>query len=171
MKDETLIITLVQNLLYPSILGAMFYNFLPVLFDINLILDNKLLFFSTLLLFCHFFIDYVFTLKFPSYGVLVGILDTIALILVYRTEYLLNPISTQEFSSSPAFMLFLVNVLFLFWDLYYKEWKLMRLNLFGVVAFFICTYIYTNIIFFILIQIVMISALSVSFVKKLQEVE
>ena len=171
MKNETLVVTLVQNLLYPSILGAMFYNFLPVFFELEIILNNKLLFLSTVILFCHFFIDYVFTLKFPSYGLTVGIIDTIALVLVYRTEFHLNPILNPEFTSHPPILLMIVNILFLAWDIVYKEWKLIWLNLFAVVAYSTCAYYYTNIVFFIAIQLVMLGVLSKSFHVKIVELK
>lgn len=147
--------TLVLSLLYPAILGAMFYNFLPAVFDWDVIKGRPLLFVSVLLLFTYFFIDYVYTISFPSYSWRAAMLDTLALIFIYKVETVLNPASNATFSGSAATYLLVVHVLFLLWDASERAWHMLWVNVPACVVLVVCILWLDNILFFLTCQVTM----------------
>jgi hypothetical protein len=152
--------TLVHTLLYPAVLGAMFYNFLPTLFSPAEIINEKLLFLSTILLIVYFCVDYAYIVCFPSYSLLSGLLDTLALVFMYRVETLLNPLGSIQFTSAPATLLMIIHLLFIVWDVKERAWEMLYLNIPATVLLAICAFLFPYLPFFIFIQIAMISTFS-----------
>jgi hypothetical protein len=170
IKNKSFFVTtLVHSLLYPAVLGAMFYNFLPVLFLPGEIIDNKLFFISTILVIAYFCIDYVYTISFPNYSLLAGVFDTLALILVYRVEVLLNPLNPSEFTRTPAILLMVIHALFIGWDIKGKAWEMLPLNFLVFLLLAICAMVFPNLLFFIAIQIVMLIAFSIILRRRLKQ--
>ncbi|MGD0192126.1 MAG: hypothetical protein ABSD74_15410 [Rhizomicrobium sp.] len=83
----------VQGLVYPSILGAILYNALPMFFQTSTIRIHPWFAASELLILLYFSIDYYNTLTFRHYSIIAGICDVIALVALYRVEFLINPLS------------------------------------------------------------------------------
>ena len=138
---------MVLHLFYPAMLGAMFYNYLPLIFSPDILLKNIFLSLSSFLLLFYFVIDYLYTNSYPTYGWKAMFIDLIAITLLYRAQITVNPLINPSLINEPIIMLLYVHLLFICWDIVEGANEMFYLNV-PLVVVLILNLKYLNEIFF-----------------------
>jgi hypothetical protein len=114
--------TVLFSLLYPAILGAIFYNALPLFFDLAKFIEFPWQTISVIAILVYFVVDYLYVFSFPTYSKRAVLIDILVLIFIYRAESLLNPANGKTMTVEPAMFLAIAHILLLGWCILERQY-------------------------------------------------
>lgn len=158
----------VQRLVYPAVLGAIFYNLLPLFFDWPRIVAAPAFAIGEILIIGYFAVDYHYTISYPRYGIVSGMCDFAALVMLYRVEFLINPLHNNRFDPHASLLMSAIHFLWLVWVIAERDYIMIPVKLGFAVLFLLQYYFFPNMAAFAALQFLLVIGYAISAIAEIR---